>query len=324
MYSFNELAELFEASIQKLDLPKEPKLLYQPIEYTLANAGKRLRPVMCLMAANLFSDKVEDALEAAKAIEVFHNFTLLHDDLMDQAPIRRGEATVYKKWNDNIAILSGDAMLIKAYQVLEGIDTKDFKQISNVFSKFALEVCEGQQHDMDFEDRMDVSLEEYINMIRLKTSVLFAGAMQIGAILYGATEKEQEALYSIGLNFGLGFQLQDDYLDSFGDVKTFGKKIGGDIIANKKTFLLIKALEEANSEQLAELNFCISSDFENEQEKIDRVKNIYSNIGVDQEIKSEIAAYFNKALDSINNLEVNSEKKKTLVSLIDKLMDRNK
>jgi geranylgeranyl diphosphate synthase type II len=324
MYNFNELSKIVEDKIQQIKLPENPELLYAPISYTLDMGGKRLRPVMCLMASDLFSGCIDNSLEACKAIEVFHNFTLLHDDLMDKAPIRRGKTTAYKKWSDNIAILSGDAMLIKSYQLLENVESNSFKEIQKVFSKFALEVCEGQQFDMDFEERMDVSLDEYINMIRLKTSVLFAGAMQIGAIIADASKEEQEKIYNFGLNFGLGFQLQDDFLDSFGDEETFGKTIGGDIVSNKKTALLIKAQELAKGIDAEELNYCLTHQFENNCEKIERVKQLYIKLEIDTYTKKLIESYYKKAYNILKSIDVDIKKKLELNRLLDKLMSRNK
>ena len=242
-----------EKAIASLDWKREPYGLYEPIEYTLASGGKRLRPQLVLTAAEMFGGDEEKVLPAALAIEVFHNFTLLHDDVMDKAQIRRGRETVHVRWNDNTAILSGDEMMIEAYKLLSQVPDNLLPKALNLFNKMATEICEGQQYDMEFEGRDEVSIEEYIEMIRLKTSVLLATALQLGAYLSGANAQQQEALYQYGINIGLAFQIQDDLLDVYGDPTTFGKAIGGDICCNKKTYILITALQRADNETRAEL-----------------------------------------------------------------------
>ena len=251
---------------------QEPKNLYEPIDYILKLGGKRIRPVLTLMAADIFSGSFKKALPAALAVEVFHNFTLVHDDIMDDAPLRRGEETVHEKWDINTGILSGDAMLILAYQYFENYEPKIFHKLAQLFSKTALEVCDGQQLDIDFETRNDVTIPEYIKMISLKTSVLVAAALKMGAIVSEANETEANHLYNYGLNLGIAFQLQDDYLDTFGNPETFGKQVGGDIIENKKTYLYLKALELANKEDRETLLELFNQKFVSNSQKIEKVK----------------------------------------------------
>ena len=258
MYSSNELLELVNSTIDALPYDRKPSALYDPIKYVLSLGGKRLRPVLMLMAYNMYREDVEHILMPAIAIETFHNFTLLHDDLMDRADVRRGKPCVHKKWNDNAAILSGDNMLVLSFHRLTQCDEKYMPAVLRFFTETALEIDEGQQYDIDFEDRSDVTEAEYIEMIRLKTSVLLACALKIGAILGGASDQDADALYEFGEKLGLAFQLQDDYLDVYGDFKTFGKQIGGDIMCNKKTYMLINAQLLANGEQARELDKWLS------------------------------------------------------------------
>ena len=243
MKDLSQIAEIIEAEINNTSYLKDPENLYSPIEYTMEFGGKRIRPILLLISYQLFNDNIERAFSPAKAIEIFHNFTLLHDDIMDKAPLRRGKITVHKKWNNNIAILSGDVMMIHAYKLLTQVESKYLKTILNIFNKAAIEVCEGQQWDMDFESTDDVLLIDYMKMIEFKTAVLLAASLKIGAVLADANDKDQNHLYEFGLNMGIAFQLKDDLLDVFGTSKLFGKKIGGDILANKKTFLYLKALQ---------------------------------------------------------------------------------
>lgn len=322
MYKFEELQQIIETQISNINLNNEPYGLYQPIRYTLDSGGKRLRPILTLMATNIFSNHVELVVNTALALEIFHNFTLLHDDLMDSADIRRHQATVHKKWSANTAILSGDAMLIKAYQLIIKTNTANKDQIIDVFSQTALEVCEGQQYDMNFENRMDVSEKEYINMIKLKTSVLIAACLKIGALAANATQKQAQNLYEFGLNLGLSFQLQDDYLDTFGNVKTFGKKIGGDIIANKKTYLLIKALELANETQKEKLLKLISQKNFNKEEKIEAVTQIYRELDIEKQTKTKINYYNRLAITELNSLSVDIDKKLILTNFTRSLINR--
>lgn len=324
MLTFNQIYEKIEYEISKQKFDRKPYNLYKPLEYALSLGGKRLRPAMLLMTCNMFEKNIEKAIPAAFAIEMMHNFTLIHDDIMDKAPIRRGKVTVYKKWNESIAILSGDAMLIKSYQLINSVKTKKIKQIIDIFSKAALEICEGQQFDIDFEEFDDVEIKEYLNMISLKTSVLFGASSQIGGLIGGADEETCEKLYDFGLNFGLAFQLQDDYLDSFGDEKTFGKTIGGDIISNKKTYLLIKALELAKEDLKVELNSWINKKNFEKGEKIKAVKQIYLETRANLEILKEIRVYFEKAKILLNIINVSQENKQEFLNIINKLENREK
>ena len=287
MYSLKELQQIIETQLSKINLNAEPKELYEPVEYILSIGGKRLRPSLVLAAYNLFKDDVENAIFPALALEVFHNFTLLHDDIMDKADLRRNQQTVHKKWSENVAILSGDAMSIKAYELLANVPAEFLTEVLQSFNKTALQVCEGQQLDMNFENRLDVSVDEYIEMIRLKTSVLIAVSLKIGGIMGGASKNDVQKLYDFGLNLGLAFQLQDDYLDSYGDVKVFGKKIGGDILANKKTFLLIKALELSDSKNTDKLLSLIERNDIKDELKISQVLEIYNETNVASLLKEK-------------------------------------
>jgi len=302
---------------------QEPKNLYKPIVYILSLGGKKLRPILTLMATDIFGGDSKKALDAALTVEVFHNFTLIHDDIMDDAPLRRGKETVHEKWDVNTGILSGDAMLILAYQYLENYDAVTFKKLTQLFSKTALEVCEGQQMDVDFETRNDVSIEEYIKMISLKTSVLVAAALEMGAIIADASENDVKQIYNFGLNLGIAFQLQDDYLDAFGNPKTFGKQVGGDIIENKKTHLYIKALELASESEKEILKDLFNSDEMENQQKIEKVKAIFNSSGASEKTKEAIKNYTHKAFDVLDAISIPSEKKELLRSFGESLMNRN-
>ncbi len=323
MYTFKELLNFINKELQSDNIEKSPKELYQPVNYILSLGGKRLRPVLVLAAYNLYKDDVESIIKPALGIEVFHNFTLLHDDLMDNADVRRGMATIHKKWDSNTAILSGDAMMILAYEYFLTVESKNFKSIISHFNKTALEVCEGQQLDMNFETCNNVSEEEYLEMIKLKTSVLLAAALKIGALLADAPEKDVENLYEFGKNIGLAFQLQDDYLDVYGDPKTFGKEIGGDITANKKTFLLISALNLAKTETKERLNYLIDKPNISKQEKISEVTEIYNKLGVDKMSIEKMQEYLEIALKHLSLVNVSDDKKSELISLANILMTRN-
>jgi len=316
--------QLFLNHLQKVFVVKDPKNLYKPVDYILQLGGKRLRPVLALISADGFGGNSKDALDAALAIEVFHNFTLLHDDIMDQAPIRRGKPTVHEKWDVNTGILSGDVMLINSYQYLENYKPKVFKKLIKVFSQTAAEVCEGQQYDMDFETRSKVRLKEYLKMITYKTSVLVAAALQMGAIVAKASKKDQKSIYDFGISLGLAFQLQDDYLDSFGDVSTFGKKIGGDILENKKTWLYIKAQEMASASDQAILQTIYNQKAVSEADKIEKVKKLFRKYKIDKLIKKEIKAYSNKALTQLEAIELKENPKQLLKELVLSLEKRNK
>jgi len=318
--TLEEVISIVQNEVKEINYLGEPKELYEPMNYVLQLGGKRLRPVTVLLAANLFSDNISLAIPAAKAIEVFHNFTLVHDDIMDDAPLRRGKQTVHEKWNDNVAILSGDSLLIKSYDhFLEG-NYKNLIEILSTFNTTAIEVCEGQQLDMNYETRSDVTIDDYIKMIRLKTSVLLGGAMKIGALLAESNSADAEHLYDFGVNIGLAFQLQDDYLDCFGDPEKFGKQIGGDIISNKKTFMMLKALELDNS---GELNKWIEKESFNSIEKVVAVKALYKTLKVDDLASELMDEYYSKGLESLAAISINDEKKIMLKSFAAQLMKRS-
>lgn len=320
-----QLQQQVEKAIADINWVQEPTGLYQPIDYVLSLGGKRIRPVLTLLACKLFSDDEKQALSIALAVEVFHNFTLLHDDVMDRADTRRGKPTVHKKWNDNTAILSGDAMLIKAYQLLQQAPADKLPVLLDLFSKTAIEVCEGQQYDVDFENDLAVQLPQYIEMIRLKTAVLLAAALKMGAIIGGASQQDADALYHYGINLGLAFQLRDDYLDSFGDPAVFGKKIGGDICCNKKTFLMITALQTASEEQRKELLQWIGcTDATCHEQKIKAVLNIYQDLQIDIRCEEAIRAYFEKSVGSLKDVQLSDNKKDILIKFANDLMGRNK
>jgi geranylgeranyl diphosphate synthase type II len=291
---------------------QEPKNLYEPIDYILKSGGKRIRPVLTLMAADIFGADFKKALPAALAVEVFHNFTLVHDDIMDDAPIRRGKATVHEKWDISTGILSGDAMLILAYKYFENYEPIVFQKLAKLFSKTALEVCDGQQLDVDFETRNDVTIDAYINMIRLKTSVLVAAALKMGAIVAETNDENAELIYNFGLNLGLALQLQDDYLDTFGDAETFGKQIGGDIIENKKTFLYLKTLEVTDTDTKNKLKYYYRKKLKDNTIKITEVTRIYKINDIPFLIKDEIENYTQKAFDTLSKMSINNDSKEKL------------
>ena len=301
---------------------KEPINLYAPINYILGLGGKRLRPVLVLMTAEIFGCDYKKALDAALAIEVFHNFSLVHDDIMDDAPLRRGKETVHEKWDINTGILSGDAMLINAYQLFENYEGEIFRDLAKLFSKTALEVCEGQQYDVDFETRDDVTQEEYLKMIEYKTAVLVATAMKMGGIVAGASLQEQNDIYEFGRDLGVAFQLQDDYLDAFGDPKTFGKQVGGDIIENKKTFLYLKAVELGTEDQQKELSNLFSIHPRDSDDKVTTVKEIFSQTGAAVCTQKEIQIYTEKAFSVLHRLTISDEKKNLLYQFGENLMRR--
>lgn len=323
MLTLQATQNIINEEIDKINFVKPPELLYLPFQYVLGNGGKRIRPALTILACSLFAEDYKKSVKPAIGLELFHNFTLLHDDIMDKAEIRRNQPTVHKKWNENVAILSGDAMLIEAYKLVCEVDKDILPEAMQLFNTTALEVCEGQQYDMDFENRMDVVVDEYIEMIRLKTSVLIAACLKMGAIIGGADKKSLELLYDFGIQIGLGFQLKDDYLDSFGDPEIFGKKIGGDIIANKKTYLLINALQLANSQQKSDLLTLIQGDF-NPELKVERVKTIYKELQLDSLIKNEMQNYYNKATENLESLEIAEDKKEELLRFAKGLIDRNR
>jgi len=315
--------EVFVSYLKDKSLLKEPKNLYEPVDYILQLGGKRIRPVLTLMAASIFSEDYKKALPAAFAIEMFHNFTLIHDDIMDDAPLRRGKTTVHEKWNLNTGILSGDAMLILAYQHFENYAPAIFQKLAKLFSKTALEVCDGQQLDVDFETRNDVTIPEYIHMISLKTSVLIGAALKMGAIVSEANEEDAQKLYNFGFNLGIAFQLQDDYLDTFGDPLTFGKQVGGDIIENKKTYLYLKTLEIANTSDQKTLIDLFNQKPTDSSEKIIVVKQLFEKNNISKHIKSQIANYTNAAFAILETMHISETAKNELQEFGVDLMDRN-
>jgi geranylgeranyl diphosphate synthase type II len=302
---------------------KEPASLYEPIDYILTLGGKRLRPVLTLMSADFFGGNYKQALDASLAVEMFHNFSLVHDDIMDNAPLRRGHQTVHEKWDVNTGILSGDAMLILAYQLFETYRPEVFMQLAVLFSKTALEVCEGQQYDVDFETRNDVTISQYIKMIEYKTAVLIGASLQMGAIIADASQSCQEKIYAFGKNLGIAFQLQDDYLDAFGNPLTFGKQVGGDIIANKKTFLYLTALQKSTPSKAQELSSLFATMPKNPSEKITAVKEIFVCSGAAKATEDEIARYTNTSISLLQDIKISQQHKDTLKSFADFLMNRN-
>ena len=322
MHDISQYQEFFISYLENQSIDKEPKNLYEPITYILGLGGKRMRPVLTLMAAEVFDADYKRALPAAMAVEVFHNFSLVHDDIMDDAPLRRGKVTVHEKWNINTGILSGDAMLILAYQYFEQYEPTIFRDLAKLFSKTALEVCEGQQWDVDFEERNNVTIPEYLKMIEFKTAVLVAAAMKMGAIVAKTSEKEADLIYDFGLNLGLAFQLQDDYLDAFGDPETFGKQVGGDIIENKKTYLYLKAIEFSSKEKATELQQLFGLQLEDNLQKIETVKAIFNESGASKATQEAIEMYTFKAFETLEKMDINAEKKSILRTFGENLMGR--
>jgi len=312
-----------EEEIARTQYGEKPVELYEPIEYLMSLGGKRMRPLLTVMATNIFSDNWENAIKPAIGVEVFHNFTLMHDDIMDAAPLRRGKPTVHEKWNPNVAILSGDVMLVCAYELMTAVEDGIFKQVIRRFNRTAAEVCEGQQLDMNFATRSDVSEEEYINMIRLKTSVLLGFALELGGMIANAGETNTKLLYEIGTNVGIGFQLMDDILDVYGDPKKFGKQVGGDIIENKKTFLLIEALTQAKGkpEEKALAEWLSAEEFDR-NEKVKAVTAIYDGLGIRQMAENKMNGFFSKGLNDLEKLEAPADRKKPLLELIYMLIER--
>lgn len=315
--------ELIKKELLDFDFGIHPVELYEPIRYILSLGGKRLRPVLTLMTCHIFDKQFEKAIYPALGVEVFHNFTLLHDDIMDAAPIRRGMPTVHEKWNENIAILSGDVMLVRAYDLFLKSDFADSNKILKKFNKCAAEVCEGQQYDMNFEMRDAVSELEYIEMIKLKTAVLLGFAIELGAIIGGAEEKVCEKLHEFGINIGLGFQLKDDLLDIYADSDKFGKQVGGDIISNKKTYLLIKALELANHQEKEELKSWLRKVEFNSKKKVEAVVDIYNKLRIKELSEKKMNNYFDIGLNILESLQVDKNKKQPLIDLTLKLINRD-
>ncbi|TXE12726.1 polyprenyl synthetase family protein [Seonamhaeicola algicola] len=323
MLSIEKYQEAFLNFLKTNNFERQPKGLYNPVNYILGLGGKRLRPVLTLMCADIFQGSYQKALKAAMAVEVFHNFTLVHDDIMDDAPLRRGKVTVHEKWDINTGILSGDAMLILAYQLFEDYDANTFKALTKLFSETALQVCEGQQYDVDFETRNDVTIAEYLTMIEYKTAVLVAAAMQMGAIIAEADIKNQQSIYQFGRNLGIAFQLQDDYLDAFGNPETFGKQVGGDIIENKKTYLYLKALEFADANEKQRLIHLFNTETTKTEEKIFAVKELFKSTGAAKATKQAVAEYTNKAFKVLEVLDISEDKKQLLKTFGSNLMRRN-
>ena len=324
MYTIEQLREVIKAELDKQEYVEEPYSLFEPIKYIMEDGGKRLRPVLTLMAKNLYRDDIGKDLKSAIGIEIFHNYTLLHDDVMDDAELRRGRQTVHKKWNSNVAILSGDAAAITAYKYIETCEDPYLRRVIDGFNQVAMDVCKGQQYDMEFETRDDVTEEEYIQMIYLKPSVLIAGSMRHGALIAGAPEHEYKELYDFGGYLGLVFQLQDDYLDVYGDVEEFGKKIGGDILCNKKTYLLIKAFELASEEDKALLKEWVVKEKFNPQEKIKEVTEIYNRSGVKEALRAKVDDYLEKSRIALDKIEVPEERKVRFYEMIDFIGKRKK
>lgn len=322
MHSVEYYQEKFNEHLTSRMAVKEPATLYEPMCYILGLGGKRLRPVLTLLTTELFGGKHEDAFDAAMAVEFFHNFSLIHDDIMDTAPLRRGKTTVHKKWDVNTGILSGDAMLIEAYRFIESYSSPVFKELTMLFSKTAMEVCEGQQYDVDFESREEVEVAEYLKMIEYKTAVLVGASMKMGAIIAGASKSAQKDIYDFGLHLGIAFQLQDDYLDAFGDPKTFGKQVGGDIIENKKTYLYLKSIEMADKAQCRELKDLFSIQPGKTEKKVKRVKDIYKQSGAAKATKKAIALYTKKAFSHLDTLAVSDSDKHVLRQFGEALMGR--
>ncbi|MDY4042190.1 MAG: polyprenyl synthetase family protein [Marinifilaceae bacterium] len=324
MYTIEQLRDIVKSEMAKQEYVEEPYSLFEPIKYILEDGGKRLRPILTLMAYNLYREDIERVLKSAIGIEIFHNYTLLHDDVMDDAELRRGRLTVHKKWNSNVAILSGDAAAVTAYKYIEHVEDEYLRRAIDGFNQVAMDVCKGQQYDMEFETRQNVTEDEYIHMIYLKTSVLIAGSLRHGALIAGAPEHEYNALYDFGGYLGLAFQLQDDYLDVYGDVKVFGKNIGGDIVSNKKTYMLIKALELASPEQREELwNWILKKDF-NHEEKIKAVTRIYNELKIDEVAEAAIDKYLKKSREILDTIDVPTERKRFLYEVIEGLGGRKK
>ncbi|WP_298899495.1 polyprenyl synthetase family protein [uncultured Psychroserpens sp.] len=323
MQNIQSYHDAFVKHLEAFITSKQPETLYNPINYILQLSGKRLRPILTLMTAEIFESDYKKALDAALSVEVFHNFSLVHDDIMDDAPLRRGKETVHEKWDINTGILSGDAMLIMAYQLFENYEPHVFQDLAKLFSKTAIEVCEGQQYDVDFETRDDVTIAEYLKMIEYKTAVLVGAAMKMGAIVAKASQECQNSIYDFGRNLGIAFQLQDDYLDAFGDPKTFGKQVGGDIIENKKTYLYLKALEFSNKEDQLQLEHLYGVSPSDPSEKIETIKQLFVATGSAEATKKEIENYTKKAFSVLESIKISEANKNALMSFGENLMNRN-
>lgn len=322
MHSIKQYQEFISEYLSEQQIVREPKNLYEPISYILALGGKRIRPTLTLMTAEIFGTDYKKALPAALAIEVFHNFSLIHDDIMDDAPLRRGNETVHEKWDLNTGILSGDAMLILAYQYFEQYEPTVFRDLAKLFSKTAIQVCEGQQWDVDFENRDAVTIPEYLKMIEYKTAVLVAAAMKMGAIIATTSTENCDLIYDFGLNLGLAFQLQDDYLDAFGDPATFGKQVGGDIIENKKTYLYLRAKEFSTQEEKEELAHLFSIQPTDSTDKVASVKMVFQKTGAADATQQAITEFTMKAFETLAKMNITEDKKDILRLFGEKLMSR--
>lgn len=318
------LEKRINEELGKVLVNEEPRSLFDPPVYVFSLGGKRIRPILTLMVADLFEKDIEDAINPALAIEIFHNFSLLHDDLMDKADLRRGSETVHIKWSANTAILAGDAMVIESYKYISKAPNKYLPELLKVFSDTAMDICIGQQLDMDFEQRMDVTEDEYLNMIRLKTAVLIGCSLKLGAIVSDASAEDLKALYKFGINLGMSFQLKDDLLDVYGDFKTFGKMPGGDILSNKKTYLLIKALKSSNEKQKAELEKWLNAEDFDPEQKINAVKNIYEELKLRDLVENLIEKYYIASLEFLSSISVSDARKNNLLNLAEQLMHREK
>ena len=321
-YSASQLLDKINAYLENMPYSRPPKGLYDPIQYELSLGGKRIRPVLMLMAYNLYKEDVDSILSQAAGLETYHNHTLLHDDVMDKADMRRNKPTVHRVWNENVAILSGDAMLILAYQLMADCPSDKLKEVLDVFTQTTMEICEGQQWDMEFETRMDVSVDEYIEMIRLKTSVLLAAALKIGACMAGASVDDADKLYDFGVSMGLAFQLQDDWLDVYGDPNVFGKNIGGDILCNKKTYMLITALNQADDKQSEELQRWISATDAEPADKITAVTHIYNEMRIGDQCMAMADSYYAEGLALLDGISLPAERKEMLKQFVCSLMNR--
>ena len=321
-YSASQLLDKINSYLENMPYSRPPKGLYDPIQYELSLGGKRIRPVLMLMAYNLYKEDVDSILSQAAGLETYHNHTLLHDDVMDKADMRRNKPTVHRVWNENAAILSGDAMLILAYRLMADCPTDKLKEVLDVFTQTTMEICEGQQWDMEFETRMDVSVDEYIEMIRLKTSVLLAAALKIGACLAGASIEDAEKLYDFGVSMGRAFQLQDDWLDVYGDPKVFGKNIGGDILCNKKTYMLITALNQADDKQSEELQRWVSATDAEPADKITAVTHIYNEMRIGNQCMAMADSYYAEGLALLDGISLPAERKEMLKQFVCSLMNR--
>lgn len=313
----------FISYLEDFTVDREPKNLYEPVNYILKLGGKRLRPVLTLMTTEAFGGKSEKAMNAALSVEIFHNFSLVHDDIMDDAPLRRGKRTVHEKWDINTGILSGDAMLILAYQLFENYEPETFQDLAKLFSKTALEVCEGQQYDIDFETRNDVTIPEYLKMIEYKTAVLVGAAMKMGAIIAKATNEDQNGIYDFGRYLGIAFQLQDDYLDAFGNPETFGKKVGGDILEHKKTYLYLKTLELGSTAEQSSLVQVISDNSISDEDKVIRVKGLFNSSGASKATQNAVKIFTDKAFVVLETLNISEDKKQLLRIFGEQLMNRH-